>query len=63
MSNLLFITRWFRGKAVSLSELLDMDIGYVSALNKIAYDESQAENAEKIRMQEEMKDAIHDEGG
>lgn len=63
MSNLLYISRWFRGKAVSLAELLEMDVGYVSTLNKIAYDESKIENARNARAEQELQDAIHDEGG
>lgn len=40
-----------------------MDVGYVATLNKIAYDEARVENADKARAEQELQDAIHDEGG
>lgn len=59
--NLVFISTWFRGKVVSLSDLLTMDIGYVSTLNRIAYEQSRDRAAMEAKKAQEVEDAIVDQ--
>lgn len=49
------ISEWFRGRSVSLADLLSMPIGYVLTLNKISYDQN------KDRLEREKKAAAHAE--
>lgn len=49
------ISEWFRGRSVSLADLLSMPIGYVLTLNKISYDQN------KDRMEREKRAAAHAE--
>lgn len=49
------ISEWFRGRSVSLADLLSMPIGYVLALNKISYDQN------KDRLEREKRAAAHAE--
>ena len=59
--NLVFISTWFRGKVVSLPDLLTMDIGYVSTLNRIAYEQSIDRAAMEAKKAQEVEDAIVDQ--
>ena len=59
--NLVFISTWFRGKVVSLSDLLTMDIGYVSTLNRIAYEQSRDRAAMEAKKAQEVEDAKVDQ--
>ena len=59
--NLVFISTWFRGKVVSLPDLLTMDIGYVSTLNRIAYEQSRDRAAIEAKKAQEVEDAIVDQ--
>lgn len=56
------ISTWFRGKAVTLPDLLTMDVGYVAVLNKLAYEESKKKDAAKNKAAQEVQDAMYDEG-
>lgn len=58
--NLVFLSTWFRGKIVSLPDLLTMDIGYVNTLNRIAYEQSRSKEALEAKKAQEMEDAIVD---
>lgn len=49
------ISEWFRGRSVSLADLLSMPIGYVLTLNKISYDQN------KDRLEREKRAATHAE--
>lgn len=49
------ISEWFRGRSVSLADLLSMPIGYVLTLNKISYDQN------KDRLEREKRAAAHAE--
>lgn len=49
------ISEWFRGRSVSLADLLSMPIGYVLTLNKISYDQN------KDRIEREKRAAAHAE--
>lgn len=49
------ISEWFRGRSVSLADLLSMPIGYVLTLNKISYDQN------KDRVEREKRAAAHAE--
>lgn len=62
MRNLLFISTWFRGKAITLPDLLNMDIGYVTTLNRIAYEQSRSKEEMEKRKAQELNDAMVDEG-
>lgn len=45
---------------VTLPDLLNMDIGYVAILNRMAYEESMNSNTVKKKQAETMEDAIID---
>lgn len=47
---------------VSLPELLEMDIGYISVLNRIAYEQSKDKDTMQAKAAQEVEDAIIDEG-
>ena len=49
------ISEWFRGRSVSLADLLSIPIGYVLTLNKISYDQN------KDRIEREKRAAAHAE--
>ena len=49
------ISEWFRGRSISLADLLSMPIGYVLTLNKISYDQN------KDRVEREKRAAAHAE--
>lgn len=59
--NLVFLSTWFRGKVVSLPDLLTMDIGYVLTLNRIAYEQSKSKEEMEKKKAQEMQDAIVDQ--
>lgn len=58
----MYISTWFRGKAVTLADLLTMDIGYVSTLNRMAYEESRSKSKRDAKGAQELEDAMYDEG-
>ena len=47
---------------VTVPDLLDMDIGYVAILNRMAYEESRSSESIKRKQAETMEDAMIDEG-
>lgn len=38
-----------------------MDIGYVTTLNRIAYEESKSEEVRRAKAAQDMQDTMHDE--
>ena len=61
INNLVYLSTYFRGKVVSLQDLLNMDISYVVTLNRIAYMQRQDEEARQRRQNQEVEDAVQDE--
>lgn len=55
------ISEWFRGKSVSLMDLLSMPIGYISTLNKISYDQSRDREEREKKAAQHTEDAIAEE--
>ena len=55
------ISEWFRGRSVSLTDLLSMPIGYISVLNKISYDQNKDKLAREARAAAHTEDAINEE--
>ena len=55
------ISEWFRGRSVSLKDLLSMPIGYVVTLNKITYDQNKNKLEREKRAAAHAEDAIVEE--
>lgn len=55
------ISEWFRGRSVSLADLLSMPIGYVLTLNKISYDQNKDKIEREKRAAAHAEDAIAEE--
>ena len=47
---------------VTVPDLLNMDIGYVAILNRMAYEESRSSESMKRKQAETIEDAIVDKG-
>ena len=62
IQNFVGISQWFRGKLVTLNDLLNMDIGFVAILNRMAYEESMNSDSVKRKQAETVEDAIIYEG-
>lgn len=61
IQNLTAIASWFRGKIVTLPDLLSMPIGHVIALNRMVYEQSRDKEAMERRQAEQMEDTLIDE--
>ena len=55
------ISEWFRGRSVSLTDLLSIPVGYISTLNKISYDQSRDREKRERKAAEHTEDAIAEE--
>lgn len=55
------ISEWFRGRSISLADLLSMPIGYVLTLNKISYDQNKDKIEREKRAAAHAEDAIAEE--
>ena len=55
------ISEWFRGRSISLFDLLSMPIGYVLTLNKISYDQNKDKIEREKRAAAHAEDAIAEE--
>lgn len=56
--NLTYIARFFRGAAGTLPELLNMDIGFIATLNKMASDESKDKQKMEANAAQDVEDAL-----
>ena len=55
------ISTWFRGRAVTLTDLLSLPIGQVIVLNRLVYEQSRDKEAMDRKQAEQMEDALIDE--
>lgn len=56
--NLTYIARFFRGAAGTLPDLLNMDVGFVATLNKMASDESKDREKMEANAARDIEDAV-----
>lgn len=57
------ISEWYRGRSVTLADLLHMPIGYISALNKLSYEQSKDKALAEKRAAQHAEDAMVDHIG